>query len=68
MEVEHDKNVDRILFPVTAAIYRNGMEKPAMRLSYIYMKWQLVSKETKTCKDLLNEREEVLESLIGAWN
>ena len=34
MEVEHDKNVHRILLPVTAAIYRNGMEKPAMRWSY----------------------------------
>ena len=25
------RNIDRMLLPVTAAIYQNGVEKPAMR-------------------------------------
>ena len=31
---QHAVHVDRILLPVTAAIYQNGMEKPAMRWSF----------------------------------
>ena len=34
-EVDGDSvHVDRILLPVTAAIYQNGMEKPAMKWSF----------------------------------
>jgi hypothetical protein len=37
MEADTDQDAvhaDRILLPVTAAIYQNGMEKPAMRWSF----------------------------------
>jgi len=32
--VNLDRNVDRMVLPVTAAIYQNGVEKPAMRWTF----------------------------------
>ena len=32
--VDLGRNVDRMLLPVTAAIYQNGVEKPAMRWTF----------------------------------
>ena len=32
--VDLGRNVDRMLQPVTAAIYQNGVEKPAMRRTF----------------------------------
>ena len=34
VDIEQDTHVDRILLPVTAAIYKNGVEKPALRWSF----------------------------------
>jgi len=32
--VDLGRNVDRMLLPVTAAIYQNGVEKPAMHWTF----------------------------------
>ena len=46
--VDLGRNVDRMLLPVTAAIYQNGMEKPAMRWTF---EMAIAPLATKSCMD-----------------
>ena len=47
--VDLGRNVDRMLLPVTAVIYQNGVEKPAIGTGHL--KWRLAPLATKSCID-----------------
>ena len=56
---------DRLVLPVTAAMYRNGEEKPAMTECFGPLKWESGAKVTRCCLILFFELEKDLEFQVG---